>query len=262
MPFETHPLKLEDLNESFLVGEKAFHAHNRLVYTGILSDASRAVLVKSREPDFPEPENVKNFKVLNEKGEIVAGSRWSIQKQDEEVTISVEDAVNKRIKSEITEMRHELARSLYTIFAQGKRDILGVYADSEAPSTSDSAVGNKKILKFPPRIELDVLYVHPDYQRKGIASDLLKWGFEKSEQLGLPIYLEATAEGRPVYERYGFETVRVERFDARPFGVDEEVEYAVGFIPILAYLPIFVVDRRLTGRVVYDSARAEEGWRW
>jgi hypothetical protein len=85
--------------------------------------------VKSREGDFPEPEKTKNFKVLNEKGEIVAGSRWSIQKEKEEVTVSVEDAVNKRIKSEITEMRHELARSLYTIFAQGKRDVLGFYAE-------------------------------------------------------------------------------------------------------------------------------------
>ncbi|KAL3485324.1 hypothetical protein BJX62DRAFT_39314 [Aspergillus germanicus] len=226
MPFETHPLQAEDLNQSFLVGEKAFHAHNRLIYTGILSDASRAVLVKSREGDFPEPENTRNFKVVNEKGEIVAGSRWSIQKEEEEVTISVDDAVNKRIKSEITEMRHELARSLYTIFAQGKRDVLGFYANSETPSTSESNGEKKKVLKFPPRIELDVLYVHPDYQRRGIASDLLKWGFEKSEQLGLPIYLEATAEGRPVYERYGFETVKVQGFDARPFGVNEEVEYA------------------------------------
>ncbi|KAL3443400.1 hypothetical protein BJX65DRAFT_199540 [Aspergillus insuetus] len=226
MQFETQPLQLEDLNESFLVGEKAFHAHNRLVYTGILSDASRAVLVKSREGDFPEPENARNFKVVNEKGEIIAGSRWSIQKEDEEVTISVEDAVNKRIKSEITEMRHELARSLYTIFAQGKRDVLGLYAETETSSTSEPNGEKKKVLRFPPRIELDVLYVHPDYQRRGIASDLLKWGFEKSEQLGLPIYLEATAEGRPVYERYGFETVKVQGFDARPYGVDEEVEYA------------------------------------
>jgi GNAT superfamily N-acetyltransferase len=230
MPFETHPLQLEDLNESFLIGEKAFHAHNRLVYTGILSDASRAVLVKSREGDFPEPENARNFKVLNEKGEIIAGSRWSIQKEDEEVTISVEDAVNKRIKSEITEMRHELARSLYTIFAQGKRDVLGFYSDSETSSSTSGANGEKKkLLKFPPRIELDVLYVHPNYQRRGIASDLLKWGFEKSEELGLPIYLEATAEGRPVYERYGFETVKVQGFDARLYGVDEQVEYAVCF---------------------------------
>jgi GNAT superfamily N-acetyltransferase len=231
MPFETHALQLEDLNESFLVGEKAFHAHNRLVYTGILSDASRAVLVKSREGDFPEPENTKNFKVLNEKGKIIAGSRWSIQKEEKEVTISVEEAVNKRIKSEITEMRHELARSLYTIFAQGKRDVLGFYADaeSETPTTSESNIERKKVLKFPPRIELDVLYVHPDYQRRGIASDLLKWGFDKSEELGLPIYLEATAEGRPVYERYRFETVKVQGFDARPYGVDEEVEYAVCF---------------------------------
>ncbi|KAL2783854.1 hypothetical protein BJX66DRAFT_110874 [Aspergillus keveii] len=226
MPFEIHPLQLEDLNESFLVGEKAFHAHNRLVYTGILSDASRAVLVKSREGDFPEPENTKNFKVLNEKGEIIAGSRWSIQKEEEEVTISVEEAVNKRIKSEITEMRHELARNLYTIFAQGKRDVLGFYVDSDTPTTSEPNSEKKKVLKFPPRIELDVLYVHPNYQRRGIASDLLKWGFEKSEELGLPLYLEATAEGRPVYERYGFETVKVQGFDARLYGVDEQVEYA------------------------------------
>ncbi|KAJ0418757.1 hypothetical protein BJY00DRAFT_175716 [Aspergillus carlsbadensis] len=239
MPFNTHPLTIADLHESLTVAERAFHAHNRLIYTGPLSETSRGILVKSREPDFPEPENVKNFKVVNEKGKIVAGSRWSIHEKEEEVTVSVEEAVDKRVKYEIAEMRHALARRLYTVFAQGKRDVLGFYADPPSPSPSPSASASKsddedkKILKFPPRIELDVLYVDPVYQRQGIASDLLRWGFEKSTQLGLPIYLEATAEGRPVYERYGFETVRVQAFDARPFGVEEVVEYAFMIRPAL-----------------------------
>lgn len=36
---------------------------------------------------------------------------------------------------------------------------------------------------------------------------LLKWGAAEADRLGLPSYLEASEEGRPLYEKHGFRSV-------------------------------------------------------
>jgi len=51
---------------------------------------------------------------------------------------------------------------------------------------------------------LAALAVHPNYQRRGIASMLLKWGLDAADRDGLPLYLEASQSGKPVYSRHGF----------------------------------------------------------
>lgn len=51
------------------------------------------------------------------------------------------------------------------------------------------------------------LAVHPDHQRKGIASVLLKRGFEAADHDGLPLYLEAAPAGKPLYDSMGFRKV-------------------------------------------------------
>ncbi len=49
------------------------------------------------------------------------------------------------------------------------------------------------------------MYTHPDYRRRGIASGILDLLVEdaRSKQIAF-ISLEATAMGRPLYEKYGF----------------------------------------------------------
>ena len=49
------------------------------------------------------------------------------------------------------------------------------------------------------------MYTNPDYRRRGIAYKALDLLVQESRNAGIPfISLEATAMGRPLYEKYGF----------------------------------------------------------
>ena len=49
------------------------------------------------------------------------------------------------------------------------------------------------------------MYTHPDYRRRGIAMRMLSLLVEEADAKGAStIALEATAQGRPLYEKFGF----------------------------------------------------------
>lgn len=47
---------------------------------------------------------------------------------------------------------------------------------------------------------------------------LLKWGAEEADRLGLESYLEASPEGKPLYEKTGFITVDTLTVDMSKWG--------------------------------------------
>ncbi|EFQ32953.1 acetyltransferase [Colletotrichum graminicola] len=51
---------------------------------------------------------------------------------------------------------------------------------------------------------LDTLVTHPDYQRRGAGSMLLKWGCELADEDGVGAYVDASKAGKGLYERFGF----------------------------------------------------------
>ncbi|KAK1728201.1 acetyltransferase [Colletotrichum acutatum] len=51
---------------------------------------------------------------------------------------------------------------------------------------------------------LDTLVTHPDYQRRGAASMLLKWGCALADEDGVAAYVDASKAGKGLYERFGF----------------------------------------------------------
>ena len=57
-------------------------------------------------------------------------------------------------------------------------------------------------------LDLAAIAVDPEYQRRGIATLLMKQGLEWADADGLPTYLEATPEGALMYPKFGFEKVR------------------------------------------------------
>jgi GNAT superfamily N-acetyltransferase len=56
-------------------------------------------------------------------------------------------------------------------------------------------------------ILLAVLFVHPEYQRRGAGSMMVQWGADLADQLMLPAWVEASPFGHGLYARYGFEDV-------------------------------------------------------
>ena len=54
---------------------------------------------------------------------------------------------------------------------------------------------------------LQVLCVHPSHQRKGIATQMVRWGIEEAAKHGKGVIVIATPMGRPFYASVGFEAV-------------------------------------------------------
>ncbi|EEP77544.1 predicted protein [Uncinocarpus reesii 1704] len=69
---------------------------------------------------------------------------------------------------------------------------------------------------------LAVLCTHPDHQGRGAGTLLLKYGLEIADKHGVESFLEASAKGLPLYERYGFESITF------PDGTPGLLEFDVG----------------------------------
>ncbi|KAJ5818826.1 hypothetical protein N7474_004417 [Penicillium riverlandense] len=58
-----------------------------------------------------------------------------------------------------------------------------------------------------PHYYLDLLGVHPAYQGKGLATKLLEWGISRADESRVEVFLSASPQGKPLYEKYGFRSV-------------------------------------------------------
>jgi len=58
-----------------------------------------------------------------------------------------------------------------------------------------------------PRLELNGLATHPEYQGHGIATDLVNWGLTKAAESGIPVYVTGESTGVAFYKKRGFRPV-------------------------------------------------------
>ena len=58
---------------------------------------------------------------------------------------------------------------------------------------------------FLTQTELDVLNVHPDYQRNGLGARLVNWGIDMSEEKGWQSVIVSTKAGYPLYTKCGYD---------------------------------------------------------
>ncbi|KAL7816028.1 acyl-CoA N-acyltransferase [Trichoderma aethiopicum] len=63
-----------------------------------------------------------------------------------------------------------------------------------------------------PHWYLELLAVKPEYQGKGAASLMLRYGVDKADEDKVECFLDASPKGQPIYERYGFRVVQSDTF--------------------------------------------------
>lgn len=74
-------------------------------------------------------------------------------------------------------------------------------------------------------VYLHILATAPEHQGRGAGSMQLEWGLAKAEALGLPVYLESTMTGQPLYLHHGFKPVVQLDCNARDYGLDDRAEH-------------------------------------
>ena len=65
---------------------------------------------------------------------------------------------------------------------------------------------------------LKFLHTDPKHQRRGAGSALIRWGLDKSRELKLPAYLEASVTGYGLYAKHGFQDVGLLEYDLAEWG--------------------------------------------
>ncbi|KAI9659784.1 MAG: hypothetical protein M1821_001135 [Bathelium mastoideum] len=60
-------------------------------------------------------------------------------------------------------------------------------------------------------VSLDLQCVDPAWQRRGVGRLLVRWGTEIADRMGVKTIVEATPQGRKLYEKEGFE-VEIENY--------------------------------------------------
>jgi predicted N-acetyltransferase YhbS len=65
---------------------------------------------------------------------------------------------------------------------------------------------------------LDLCFVDPVYQNRGVGKMLIEWGIQKADEMGVDIWLVSTPNAKGFYERAGWETRQEAAMDLGKFG--------------------------------------------
>ncbi|CZR53747.1 uncharacterized protein PAC_03627 [Phialocephala subalpina] len=90
--------------------------------------------------------------------------------------------------------------------------------DPEKPNFGNGAADDKEYVEWVmeefferrrerivgPAVLLDVCCTDPEYHRRGAGKMLVRWGTGKADELGVKAFVEASPEGRRLYESCGF----------------------------------------------------------
>ena len=67
-------------------------------------------------------------------------------------------------------------------------------------------------------IFMAILVIDPEYQRKGVGHELLRWGLEQADEEQVECWIDASAAGHGLYKQLGWEDVGEVVVDLRPYG--------------------------------------------
>ncbi|KAF2173239.1 hypothetical protein M409DRAFT_17184 [Zasmidium cellare ATCC 36951] len=205
MPFEISKLREEDCREFADLDEVA----TRGWALGMAMDEEARRQGQNRKDMIlgmmlhhfqePNPAGVLLKATDSETGTLVSVAMWSWQLEEKEEKVDVEAPVPE--EGAVGEAKEE-RKTLWNALRE------------ESEGVRKASYGNK------PHFRLQLLMTHPDWQRKGAGSLLVKHGCEMADEAGLISVLTASAAGWHLYERHGFKIFKYHELDLRPFGVD------------------------------------------
>ncbi|GAA5821591.1 hypothetical protein JCM11251_000924 [Rhodosporidiobolus azoricus] len=169
------PASTKDLTRLATIDSQAFQGSviSRLVFPNVTSATHIAQLTQRLQKALDHPYKAVMKAVLRETGEIIGLALWELAKP--------------------------------AGFVEHKEE------QSAWPDGTDVALAEEFLRArrgFKPdhaNYHLSLLAVEPSKQRTGAGAALLKWGFKKADEAGVPIYLNASDVAVPLYARHGFQ---------------------------------------------------------
>jgi len=196
MVLQLSPLKEEEIQQWEVTAATAFESGLGHLLTGPNTPENIAEKSAKALKDLKENPASRYLKVTDsETGEIVAGAQWLTYTNG-----NSEAELDKMFKTDTGEPGYRADwEPVYAHLKDNRREIMG-----------------KR-----PYYYLNVLFTHPKHHRRGAGAMLLRWGMEEADRLGVECYMEASIEGRPLYERNGFKVIKEAKFDMAEFGRPE-----------------------------------------
>ena len=77
-----------------------------------------------------------------------------------------------------------------------KRDVAKILADF---------LGRRRVQTAEAHLLCFIMFVDPEYQRRGAGTMCMKWGTALADQLMLPCWIEASPKGEGLYRKFGYE---------------------------------------------------------
>lgn len=226
------PLTPDDVHLYQAIRHETFRPTiNKILYAREPSKETQQKVIEKYKQDITDNKSMFTVCWDNDTGEMIAGSKWRYlgPKAEKEGHANVE-ALNgsvtqngdKRPKDRTWEEVEEgltivepypesdprVWNTFFTQLYQNKREIMGTR----------------------PYYALDTLITHPRHHRRGAGGLLVQWGCEQADVKGVEAYLEASPMGAPLYERYGFQRIKMMSLDLRDFGGDEKLDFIVSHL--------------------------------
>jgi len=198
MPLLLQPVEEADLPRTLEIQAAAFASNNlnRVMFGGRprSEETTEKALLRIRK-ELLDDQDTHILKVIDTDldNKLIAFCKWHIYK-------------------------HERSPSEYR--TEGDRQF-GPEVNVEVANAFFNALDEKRveIMGGKPHCMLSLIDTDPDHQRRGAGSMLVNWGTRIADEERLPCYLEATAEGYPLYRKNGFEDVNILDMDLTQWGL-------------------------------------------
>ncbi|KAI9881162.1 MAG: hypothetical protein M1830_007140 [Pleopsidium flavum] len=192
MPFQVLRATPADAATMMIIQFKAMahEPYHHAVFPGGNTPSARGAAEKRRMPDLLLPEDSENFVMKVVEGETIVGwGKWKVFPK-ERGREEWEQPSLKQIQDSMTWAERGTWRW------EASSEFLGRVTAMRQRHVQARA-----------HLLLNPCMTDPQHQRRGVGAALVQWGIDHADALGLPAYLEATAAGRPLYERCGFRVI-------------------------------------------------------